>query len=223
LTKVSKRLAKLGVGLLLLAVLGFLFLRSVRGSRAEPYTIARDDLGPWSLAAVSGAGPNEPMLILRPPSRLVSGLFGQLFRRAMESMGEPPVPGIPLVLQGELTRALIDHPALTPEALLAAAHEAGLDAVAPKPLCIGHRRASGGRDRAQLFFAIFDLPALGQFRQHLAARWNNGTGPNSFDPALLSPVLIMATVESTIQSWMPVSADPKVDCLAPIAISSTSQ
>ncbi len=223
MTKLSKRLAKLGAGLVLLAVLGFLFLRSVRGTRAEPYTVTRDSLGPWSLAIVSDARPDEAILVLRPPPRLMSELFGQLFKRAMESMGEPSVPGIPLVLQSELTRALVDHPALTPEGLLAAARAAGLDAPSPKPLCIAHRRAPGGRDRAQLFFAIFDLPAFGQFRQRLAAQWNGGVAPNAFDPARLSPALIIATVESSTQAWLPLSADPKVDCVAPIAISSAAE
>ena len=222
MTKVPKRLAKLGGGLVLLTVLGFLFLRSVRSTRAEPYTVARDSLGPWSLVIVSGAPPDEAILVLRPPPRLMSGLFDQLFKRAMESMGEPPLPGIPLVMQRELTRALVDHPTLTPEALLAAARAAGLDASSPKPLCIAHRRATGGRDRAQLFFAIFDLPAFGQFRQRLATQWNGDVTPKTFDPALISPALIIATVESTTQSWLPLGADPKVDCVAPIAISSAT-
>ncbi len=222
MTKVAKRLAKLGGSLVLLTVLGFLFLRSVRGTRAEPYNVTRDSLGPWSLAIVPGELPNGAVLVLRPPSKLMSGLFNQLFKRAMESMGEPPVPGIPLVMQGELTRALVDHPTLTPEALLAEAHAAGLDASPPKPLCIAHRRATSGRDRAQLFFAIFDLPAFGQFRQRLATEWNRGATPNAFDPALISPALIIATVESTTESWLPLGADPKVDCVAPIAISSAT-
>jgi len=223
MTKVSKRIAKVGVGLALLAGFGFLFLRSLRGSRGEPYTIPSDSVGPWSLATVSGAGPGEPMLVLRPPRMLVNGLFGQLFKRTMESMGEPAAPGIPVVLQDELTRALAGHPALTPEALLAAARQAGLDAASPKPLCIAHRRAPDGRERQQVFFAIFDLPAFGQFRQHLAAQWNSGIAPKAFDPARLSPALIIATVESTTESWLPLSPDPKVDCIASIAISSASQ
>ena len=41
-----KAIAKLGVGVALLAVFGFLFLRSVRGARGEPYTIPSDSLAP---------------------------------------------------------------------------------------------------------------------------------------------------------------------------------
>ena len=173
-TTVSKRIIKFGVGLTVLAVLGFLFLRSVRGTRAEPYTVARGTLGPWMLATVAGARPNEPMLLLRPPPELMSGLFGQLFKRAMESMSEPNLPGIPLVLQGELTRAQAGHPALTPETLMTAARAAGLDALAPRPVCVAHRRSMTGGDRQQLYFVIFEVPAFAPFRQRLAAQSHRG-------------------------------------------------
>ncbi len=204
-------------------MLGFLFLRSVRGARGEPYTISRDDLGPWNLAMVSGARPDEPMLVLQPPRGLMGGLFGQLFKRTMESMGAPTSPGIPVVLEEELTRARVDHPELTAEALLAEAQEAGLASPSPTPLCIAHRRATDGSGRQQLFFAIFDLPALGQFRQRLAAQLNDGTAPPRFNPALLSPALIVSTVESNPEAWLPLSPDPKTDCIAPIAISSAGE
>jgi hypothetical protein len=100
----------------------------------------------------------------------------------MESMGEPAAPGIPVVLQDEFTRALADHPALTPEALLAAARQAGLDAQSPKPLCIAHRRAPDGRERQQLFFAIFDLPHSDSF----GSIWRrNGTAASRRKPSIL--------------------------------------
>jgi hypothetical protein len=219
-TTAPKRVVKIGVGLALLVVLGFLFLRSVRGTRAEPYTVAREDLRPWTLTIVSGARPNEAVLLLRPPPELMSGLFGQLFKRAMESMGEPGLPGIPLVLQAELTRAQAGHPTLTPETLMAAAREAGLDSLSPQPVCIGHRRTTTGGDRQQLYFAIFEAPAFGSFRQRLAAQWNDGVAPPAaFDPALVSPALIVAMIESSVERWLPLHADPKVDCVAPIVVS----
>ena len=134
-------------------------------------------------------------------------------------MGEPPAPGIPVVLQEEFARALVEHPALTPEALLAEAQQAGLDAASPSPLCIANRRATDGHGKQQVFFAIFDPPAFRQFRQHLAAQWNGGITPKVFDPTLLSPALIIATVESTDESWLPLGPNSKVDCIAPITIS----
>ena len=219
-TTALKRVVRIGVGLALLVVLGFLFLRTVRGTRAEPYSIAPGNLGPWTLTIVSGARPNEPMLLLRPPPELMSGLFDQLFKRAMESMGQPALPGIPLVLQGELTRAQAGHPTLAPESVMAAAREAGLDSLSPKPICVAHRRTTTGGDRQQLYFAIFEAPAVGRFRQRLAAQWNDDVAPPAaFDPALVSPALIVAMVESSVERWLPLHADPKVDCVAPIVVS----
>jgi hypothetical protein len=75
----------------------------------------------------------------------------------------------------------------------------------------------------QVFFALFDLPAFGQFRQHLAAQWNGGIALKAFDSTLLSPALIIATMESSAESWLPLGPDSKVDCIAPIAISPASQ
>jgi hypothetical protein len=220
----SRRFIKIGLGLVLLVVLGFLFMRSVRGTRAAPYTIARESMRPWSLALVKNAPPDEAMLMLRPPVELTGVLFGQLFKRAMESMSTLPSPGIPLMLSSEFARAQAGHPTLTPEAVLAAAHEAGLDAVAPQPRCMAHRRiaggANGGGDREQLYFLIFDAPAFQVFRQGMAARLNDGAAvPALFDPTLLSPALLLAFVESTADHWFPLRADAKVDCVAPIAIS----
>ena len=221
----SQRLIRVGAGLLLGGVLAFLFMRSVRGTRAEPYTIGRESMRPWRLALVKDGRPDEALLMLRPPVELTSVLFGQLFKRAMESMSTLPDPGIPLMLNSEFARAQAGHPALTPEAILAAAHDAGLDAAPPQPRCLAHRRIGGGAnsnvgDREQLYFLIFDLPAFQVFRQGMAARLNDGAAvPAMFDPTLLSPALLLAFIESSADHWFPLRADPRVDCVAPIAVS----
>ena len=225
--KVSRRLIKLAIGLALLGVLGFLFLRSVRGSRSQPYTLSAASLRPWTLITITGPRPGEPMLVWRPPAGLMGSLFDQLFKRSMESMGQPVVPGIPLVFQSEFAQAQVSLPTLSPEAVLAAAREAGLDAAPPQPRCLAHRRASGGSqasDREQLYFLLFDAPAFERFRQRLARLVNRDLAPGArpMDPALASPALIVALVESSQEHWLPLLADPERDCVAPIAISSAA-
>jgi hypothetical protein len=219
-TKPSRRLIKLAVGLVLLGALGLLFWRSVRGTRAQPYTLTPASLRAWSLTTITGARPNEPMLVWQPPPDLTSSLFGQLFKRSMESMGQPALPGIPLVFQAELARAQANHPTLTPAALMAAAREAGMDSAPPRPICLAHRRASGGsNDREQLYFVIFDAPAFGRFRQRFAELGNRAfAGGAAIDPGQVSPALILALIESSSDHWLPLHADPKVDCVAPIAM-----
>jgi hypothetical protein len=68
---------------------------------------------------------------------------------------------------------------------------------------------------------IFDAPAFGRFRQRLAELAGGGGegGAGALDPARVSPALIVATVASSPIDWLPLRADPKVDCVAPIAIS----
>src|SRR4051812_40875574 len=101
----SNRLVKVGVGLVVIAALGALFIRSVRQSRAAPYTVSGEELRGWALAFEPASGPNAPILTLRPPPALAHGLFDQIFKRAMESLNTPSEPAIPLLLQGEFERA----------------------------------------------------------------------------------------------------------------------
>ena len=80
---------KVGVVVVVLTALGLLFIRSVRSTRAEPYTIARARLSEWTLKITPASSPNDPILVLEPPPELASALFRQIFARAMESLNAP--------------------------------------------------------------------------------------------------------------------------------------
>ena len=62
-----KRLAKLTLVLAALGVMGFLFVRSVQDTRAEPYSISRAYLDNWTLALEPSNAPNAPLMTIRPP------------------------------------------------------------------------------------------------------------------------------------------------------------
>jgi hypothetical protein len=213
---VPKAGVKVGVALVVLTGLGFLFMRSVRSTRAEPYRVQAEHLRNWTLALEPAASLREPLLVLQPPADLVNGLFKQVFKRAMESMNPPAAAGIPLLLQEEYVRAFAGR--VTPEALLAAARRTGLDRSAPAPRCLAHRRASDSRANQQLYFVVFDLPEVATFRRQVAALAAGGVARADFDPDALSPVLFVAAAESSFERWMPLRADPKTDCVAPIEI-----
>jgi hypothetical protein len=205
----GKLLIKLLVAVALIGGLGFLLTWSARSTRSLPYTIDGESLRNWTLDLNRASGPGEPAVVLRPTADF-TGLFGQVFKRAMESMSAPSAPMIPLVLQGEIA----GHP-VTPQALLAAAREAGLDSMPLRPRCLGYRRVSERGSTRQVYFVLFDAPAYRSFRDRVGTLLGS-----TFDPAAQSPVLVVAMAESTLGRWLPLRADPEKDCLAPIEIGS---
>lgn len=208
----SKVVVRIVLALGVLVALGFGIMRSARTSRAQPYAVAQAHLRHWTLSVELASRPDDPVLMLRPSSELLSDLFDQTFKRSMESMRAPETGGIPLVLQGELERAGSER--ISPDELLALARRAGLEATPPQPRCMGHRRAPEPNARQQLYFAIFQSQAFAAFREALRER----LGPK-LDPELLSPVLLVGLVESSQGQWLPIKVDPEKDCVAPIEIS----
>jgi hypothetical protein len=217
--KRTQRITKVVVGLGALGLLAYLFSRSVTSSRTQPYVIAAETMRPWTLALEPGDAPNLPVLVLRPPGGLAGQLSNQLFKRTMESMGPPATTGIPLVLRRELDGAPPGTPPFPGEALLAAAREAGLDAAPLQPKCLGHRRADTRDGRQQMYFVLFDVPAFARFRQQIGTLLAaHGVPADRFEPDLVSPALMLALIESSTGQWLPLQANAKTDCVAPIAI-----
>lgn len=198
-------LLKIAVGIVAIAVFAFLFMRSIQDTRSEAYTVPRAHLQAGTLALVAATRPNEPLLVLRPSPDLASGLFKQIFSRAMESLNSPGEPVIPLVLRGEFDRAVGDR--LTQDALLAAARASGLEGALPLPRCVVHRRISEPGGVRQAFLVFFDSPAIAEFRKQIGV-----------DAGALSPVMFVAGAGADFNSWLPQQIVPGADCLAPIAI-----
>ncbi len=213
----SKALIKILVALAVFAGVGFLFVRSLRNTQSEPYTVERQRLRGWTVALEPASSPAEPMLVLRPPPELASGLFHQVFVRSMESLNAPNPAAIPLVLRGEFDRAFAGR--ATPDALVAEARSAGLDSAVMEPRCLAYRRVSAPGVIRQLYFVIFDAPAFGRFRERLGAMLAGGAASRTgFDPGALSPVLFIAASDPAFSRWLPLRADPGADCVAPIAV-----
>jgi hypothetical protein len=208
--KRSNLLLKLVIGVVVLAGLGYLFIHSLETTRSEPYTVERAHLGKWTLVLDPADGPNAPLLSVRTSVELVASLFRQLFHRAMESMNTPHASSIPIVLHGEFTRGLAGR--MTPEALLAAARDAGLESAAHEPRCLAHRRISEPRNIRQIYIALVDSPSIVAFREQLA--WD---GQGQFDAGSLTPVIIVGASDQNFHQWLPVRAE-EGECIAPIEI-----
>ena len=149
--------------------------------------------------------------MLQPPPQLARDLFGQVFKRVMESMQTPTTPAVSLLLKREFDGAFAGR--ITAETLLASARSAGLDAAAFRPLCLAHRRVSEPTSTQQVYFVLFEAPAFVAFREYLGTM-----ASGAFEPAALSSVLLIAVSESNFSRWASLRPDAKADCVAPIAL-----
>ncbi len=211
-----KTLFKVIIALVVVGILAVLFVRSARSTRSQPFTIARQDLTGWTLTVASDGDSFGSLLSLTPKETLLRPLSRELFARMGESLHYPQA-AMPLVLRSEFTRAMAG--VLTPETLLSAARDAGLESAIPQPRCMAQRRNSSPGVVQAVFFVVFEVPAFSKFREQIAQRLGAaGRDPSLFDPMALSPVLIAADLDGTFSRWMPLRADPSVDCFAPVVV-----
>ncbi len=211
-----KTLLKVAVALVAMVVLAVLFMLSARSAGSQPFTIARAHLAGWTLSLAPEADPLGSALSLTPKVELMPPLTRDLFARMGETLHYPP-PAIPVVLRREFQRSMAG--VLTPEALLAAAREVGFESATFQPRCMARRRESAPGNVRGVYFVLFDLPQFTRFREQLAERVRAAGGDaTTFDPAALSPVLIAADLDGDHASWLPLRADPDVDCFAPVMV-----
>ena len=208
-------LVKIAVALAVVAVLGVLFVRSAISTRAEPYTTRAEWLRDWKVVEGTPSGQNDAVLSLEAPREFASDLFRQVFTRSGESLSGPSTASIPLLLKGEFDRAFAGH--VTPAALAAAARAAGLESTTFTPRCLAYRRVSAPGVNRQLYFVLFETPAIAQFREQIVKlRPAEGAAAAAYDPASMSAFLIIAATDAAFSRWLPLVADPNVDCLAPL-------
>jgi hypothetical protein len=212
---VKRVLVKAAIMLVLLGGLGFLFVRSAQNVRSEPYEIGRGRLSGWTLAIDPSPNASGVLLGLRPDMETAAILFSQVFSRTGESLSGPVPAAIPLLLQSEFSPGQAGT--LTPDALLTSARAAGLETPSYEPRCLAHRRISEPGSTRQVYFVRFDWPAFAPFRQQ-AAQQMRAAGGTGFDPAALSPVMIVAATDAAFGRWLPLTAGAEDDCLAPMTV-----
>src|SRR5687767_12197586 len=199
-----KTLFKVTIPLVAVAMLAVLFVRSARSTSARPFTIARQHLAVWTLTLAPDADPLGSLLSITPTPALMRPVANDLFGRMGESLHYPP-PAMPVVLRSEFQRAMPG--VLTPEALLGAAREAGLESAAFQPRCMARKRVSAPGILRTVYFLLFDLPQLTQLREQVAQRLGAaGRDVSLFDPAALSPVVLAADLDGTFSGWLPLRA-----------------
>jgi len=207
-------LVKLGVGAVAMVVLPWLFLETVRNSIAEPYEVDNATLTGWRLVLADPGQPGTSVLGLQPPPSLVPRLFDQVFKRTMESMTSPGADILPIVLHSEFQSGL--RAVLAPDEMLQAARDAGLEEVRLEPVCMGVKREPFvGRTR-QIYFVLFEAPAVVAFRQQLGRVAAERGGPGTFGATPFDLVLPVGGSDPRFTSWFPMAVDRATDCQAPV-------
>jgi hypothetical protein len=196
-----------------LAALGYLFVRSLQSTRAEPYPVRASHLRGWTLALEEAGSPTGAVLSLRPPAALPPTLFKQIFERAMESLAAPGVPGMPLVLAHEFEAFRGKVPI---DRLLEMARGTGLEREPLEAACLAHRRVSDPGVTRFVYAAAFRSDAYDRFRQDVAALARESAGAASvFDPAAQSPLVIIGASDASFARWLPWRVS-EAECLAPL-------
>ena len=207
----KQTLVKIGVGLAVVIVVPWLFLRTLQDTIAAPYEVPADALSGWTLTLADPARPAVWAVGLQPPALFRAGLFDQLFDRTMASMTSPVDDVLPVVLASELRGG--PAAGLSPEAIRRAAAEAGLEQARLQPVCMAVKRETfAGRTR-EFFFVVFEVPAVDAFRRRLGELASE-PGANALGP--LDLILPIAGSDTAFAGWWPVVVDREVDCQAPV-------
>ena len=209
-----KTLLKVLVAIVAVAALGMLFVRSVRSTSAEAFSIPRASLSGWTLALAPPDDPLGALLTLMPNTALMPPLSRELFARMGESLHYPP-SAMAVVLRGEFDNAIAGS--MTPDAVLDLARQAGLEGATIQPQCMARRRDSAPGVVRGIYFLVFDVPEFGRFREQVATRIGGGGANSVFEPAALSPVVVAANLDGDTARWLPLRA-MESDCFAPIVI-----
>jgi hypothetical protein len=209
-----KTLFKVMVALVAVAALGFVFIRSVRSTSAEPFSIPRTHLAGWTLKLAPPDDPLGAFLSLTPNAALMPPLGRELFARMGESFHYPDA-AMPVLLRSEFDGGISGM--VTPDALIELARQAGLESAPIQPRCMARRRDSAPGVIRGIFFLVFDVPQFARFREQVAERVRAKGGNSLFDPAALSPVIVAANLDGDTARWLPLRV-AESDCFAPIVI-----
>ena len=204
-----------------LAVLAVLFMRTLQETVSSPYRLQAGHLAGWELVLDPPWGPGGPLLALAAPRELPMGLFQQVFERTMESMNPPAAYAVSVILRSEYDDSLAG--AFTPATLLEAARDSGLEDAVVRPRCLAVQQGLAGGPSDRAFFALFDVPALGAFREELGRLADErGGGPAAFDPDAVAPAVYLAATGSGFRGWPVAGGAAEQHCVAPVEVDPAS-
>lgn len=167
----------------------------------------------WTLVTSDGTDPW--IVAVKPPDTLTASLFAEVSRRVGARLVAPAHPAIPLVLRSEFDEAL--QGAFGVDSIHRMAADAALDGgKAFEPVCLAHQTVDGAEGRADLYFVPFESAGFNQLRVSLIPEHPEQAGIGEYDPALISPVLVIGATENGFERWWPIRVNRDRDCQAPV-------
>lgn len=209
-------LARVAIAVVVLAGLGWLFLKTVRDTNAEPYMLDGPELSGWTLALEDPEAGGVALLVLRPPVPLTGDVFQQIFHRTGVSLAGPARPGMPIVLASEYAAGL--KTIATPDELLEMARAAGLEKEAVVPVCMGVMQDPLSGRPIQRFFLVFESQPFTKLRAELARLREAQKAPGVFEPDALVPIVPVASFEPDFSRWWPFRVDTARDCQTALVV-----
>ena len=207
-----------GIAVLLLSAGVVIYL--LNGRRVDaPVSVEPEVLGRWTLVVSDGT---DPWTVgMRPPDALIDRLFDDATRRAGRALIRPVHPALPLVLRSESDEGL--QGVYPTDSVLRIARQAGLEEVEFQPVCFAHRILKGSSANAELYFAAFTSAPFAQFRIDLTPPQPEHAGIGIYEPATLSPLLMIGATDAEFSKWWPLQFDPALDCESPLVISQSAR
>lgn len=187
------------------------------GSPADaPVSVEPEALTRWTLVVSDGT---DPWTVgVRPPDALIDRLYEDATRRAGRTLVRPAHPALPLVLRSESDEGL--QGVYPTDSVLRMARQAGIEDVEFQPVCLAHRTRRTGDASAELYFAAFTSAPFAQFRIDLTPPQPEHAGFGVYEPATLSPILMLAATDDDFARWWPLQFDPALDCESPLMLRS---
>lgn len=179
---------------------------------SRPFRIDESMLTGWTLVTTDGT---DPWVVgIRPSDALITSLFKEVSRRAGKTLVAPPHPAVPLVLRSEFEEGL--QGVYGVDSVTRIAKGAGIDGRSFAPVCLAHRVANTSAGRAEVYFVPFESVPFNQMRVDLLPAQPEQAGVGIYDPATLTPVLIVAASDAAFDRWWPLVFDREHDCEAPL-------
>jgi len=204
--------------LILLCVAGVAWLLVGRHSETA-YTIPVTSLSNWTLVTSDGTDPW--VVAMKPPEPLLQPLLAELRTRKDNHVAPVPHPALPLVLRAEFDEGL--QGVYGTDSVLRIAREAGIETSTFEPVCIAHQVRTGPAGRAEVYFVPFASEAFNQIRVDLVPAEPEHAGIGVYEPAMLTPLLIIATTSGTLEQWLPLAFDRTTDCEADLTVTATGK